>query len=151
MRKAASGGEQSSITYIYIHSLSRSLSEYKQYRSIPRREATHLYGHSVLYAEKCDKGWTPIVRITKQFPTSRQKLFGMINQFPLGYGYNFTIAKSQGNNNIGIHTVVHLEKDSLSRREMYVAFSRSDKLEYLHIVGSFTDPFHKEDDSYFLN
>ena len=48
MRKAASGGEQSSITYIYIHSLSRSLSEYKQYRSIPRREATHLYGHSVL-------------------------------------------------------------------------------------------------------
>ena len=42
MRKAASGGEQSLIMHIYTFTLSLALSEYKQYRSIPKREATHL-------------------------------------------------------------------------------------------------------------
>ena len=98
------------------------------------------------YKEKCMKGWTPIIKVTKQFPTSREKVFGVINQFPLNYGYAFTICKSQGNNNIGIHTVVHLEKRSLMRREQYVALSRSDKLENLHIVGKFTDPWFKEEE-----
>ena len=98
------------------------------------------------FKKQCDDGWTPITKITKQFPTSGIKIFGIINQFPLALGYSFTIAKCQGNNNIGIHTVVHLNKKALSRREQYVAFSRSDKLENLHIVGNFTDPWFKEEE-----
>ena len=69
------------------------------------------------YEQRCLDGWTPIVKIKKQFPTSREKIFGLVCQFPLSYGYAFTICKSQGNNNIGIHTVVHLEKRALLRRE----------------------------------
>ena len=41
--------------------------------------------------------------------------------------------------------MVHLNRKALSRREQYVAFSRSDKLENLHIVGNFTDPWFKEE------
>ena len=100
----------------------------------------------IVYCHFSTSYWTPITKITKQFPTSRIKIFGIINQFPLALGYSFTIAKCQGNNNIGIHTVVHLNKKALSRREQYVAFSRSDKLENLHIVGNFTDPWFKEEE-----
>ena len=45
---------------IYTFTLSLALSEYKQYRSIPRREATHLYGHSALPDFKLIPNYEPI-------------------------------------------------------------------------------------------
>ena len=66
--------------------------------------------------------------------------------FPLYYAYGFTICKAQGNNHIGISTVVHLNKKrKIPRKQLYVAMSRADTLENLIIVGSFEDPWYREE------
>ena len=55
--------------------------------------------------------------------------------FPLYYAYGFTICKAQGNNHIGISTVVHLNKKrKIPRKQLYVAMSRADTLDNL-IIG----------------
>ena len=64
------------------------------------------------------------------------------------YAYGFTICKSQGNNHIGIHTIVHLNsRKKIPRRQLYVAFSRTDKIDNLIIVGSFEDPWFREEEA----
>ena len=90
-------------------------------------------------------GLTPVWKCAKNFPTSRKRLTGRIVMFPLYYAYGFTINKAQGNNHLGIYTIVHLEKRKrIPRKELYVALSRTDALENLIIVGSFEDPYFRE-------
>ena len=68
--------------------------------------------------------------------------------FPLYYAYGFTICKAQGNNHIGICTVVHLEKrKKIPQRELYVALSQSDTLDNLVIIGTFDDPWFREEEA----
>ena len=97
-------------------------------------------------SEIIKSGWTPIWKVSKQFPTSRKKLTGLICTFPLSLGYAFTICKSQGNNNIGFKTIVHMNKRKRKtpRKELYVAFSRTDVLQNLIIIGEFEDPWIQE-------
>ena len=112
------------------------------------QERRRLLAKCVSCASYIKNGWTPIFKICRSFPTSRKRLTGLITMFPLYYAYSYTICKSQGNNNIGIQTVVHLSKSKrVSRKEMYVALSRTDKLENLFIVGHFQDPWEFEEKS----
>ena len=92
-------------------------------------------------------GWTPIWKVSKNFSTCRKKLTGRVTMFPLYHAYGFTICKAQGNNHIGISTVVHLNyKRKIPRKQLYVAMSRTDTLDNLIIVGSFEDPWYREEE-----
>ena len=101
------------------------------------KERRSLLANGKNYATFIQKGWTPIWKISKQFPTSRKRLTGMITQFPLYLGYAFTICKSQGDSNINIFTIAHIDDSKVSRRDLYVALSRADIIENLIIVGTF--------------
>ena len=94
------------------------------------------------------KGLTPIWKVAKNFPTCRKRLTGQIVMFPLYYAYGFTICKAQGNNHIGISTVVHMNtKKKIPRKQLYVALSRTDTIENLIIIGSFEDPWFREEEA----
>ena len=98
--------------------------------------------------DKIERGLTPIWKIAKNFPTSRKRLTGRIVQFPLYLAYGFTICKAQGNNHIGIHTIVHLNKNKkVPRKQLYVALSRTDILDNLIIIGNFEDPWFREEEA----
>ena len=93
-----------------------------------------------------EEGLTPMWKVAKNFPTCRKRLTGRIVMFPLYFAYGFTICKAQGNNHLGIHTIVHLKNQrKIPRREMYVALSRTDNIQNLRIIGSFQDPFFREE------
>ena len=100
------------------------------------------------YRQHLQNGFTPIWKVAKNFPTCRKRLTGRIVCFPLYYAYGFTICKSQGNNHIGIYTIVHLNsRKKIPRRQLYVAFSRTDKIDNLIINGSFEDPWFREEEA----